>query len=150
MGSGWQKMVKVDGEGFKNKSEKYLSEMMCGQPWKHKDVLPGFSGLLWTFENDLYVGFSFSFPCKGFIHQSDFFFSLPLFFSWNSALVLVGFFNGISVFVYLYKMISHFHKVFYQTESSLLFEDIKLVHIVKKMQMLYCSATRVKDLFKLL
>lgn len=110
----------------------------------------------WVFRPllDLFLWFIcciiFSLSCKGFILQIDFFL-FPYFFL-NSALFLVLWFllNGISLLVYLYKMISHFHKVFYQTKLSLLFEGIKFVLIVKKMQMLYCSATHVKDLLKLL
>lgn len=47
-------------------------------------------------------------------------------------------------------MISRFHKVLRQTKFSLLFEGIKLVLTVKKMQVMYCSATFIKDSRKLL
>lgn len=42
-------------------------------------------------------------------------------------------------------MISHFQKVLHQTELSVLFEDIKLVLVVKKMQVLSSSDTFIKD-----
>lgn len=57
-------MVKIDAEAFKNKFEKHLSEMMCSQSLKHKDVLPEFSGLFWTFFYDLYAVFFLAFHVK--------------------------------------------------------------------------------------
>lgn len=47
VGSGCLKMVKIDTEAFKNRFEKYLSEMICSQSLKHRDVLLDFSGPLW-------------------------------------------------------------------------------------------------------
>lgn len=47
VGSGCLKMVKADTQAFKNRFKKYLSEMMCNQSLKHRDVHPDFSGLFW-------------------------------------------------------------------------------------------------------
>jgi len=80
-------MVKIDAEAFKNKFEKYLSEMMCSQSLKHKDVLPEFSGLYWAFFFMIYMLYCCSLSYKGFMPQIDFF--LFPYFCLNSSLFLV-------------------------------------------------------------